>query len=77
MVGEELMEEENEMRVPDEWNITKIEICAIGVAMRNMKKLGKKEIRIFSDSMSGITMMRDMSNEGELVVVVGHDDGYL
>ena len=65
MDGEELVEEENGMRVPGEWNITKIEICAMGVAVRDMMKLGKKKIRIFSDSMSGIMIIRDMSNEGD------------
>lgn len=28
-------------------------------------KLGKKKIRIFSDSMSGIIMMKEMKPEGE------------
>ena len=65
MDGEELVEEENGMRVLGEWNITKIEICTMGVAMRDMMKLGKKKIRIFSDSMSGVMMIRDMSNEGD------------
>ena len=65
MGGDELMEEENGMRVPGEWNITKIEISAIGVALRDMKKLGKNKIRIFSDSMSGIMMIKEMKPEGE------------
>ena len=44
MEGDELVEEENGMRVPGEWNITKIEICAMGMAMRDMMKLGKRKI---------------------------------
>lgn len=61
-----MIEEENSMRVPGEWNIRKVEIAAMGIAMRDMKKLGKKKIWLFSDSMSGIEMMRDMRPEGEL-----------
>ena len=59
------MEEENGMRVPGERNIRKIEIQAIGVEMRDMKKLGKKGIKKFSGSISGITMRREMSHKGE------------
>lgn len=65
MDGDELIEEENGMRVPGEWNITKIEICAIEMALRDMRKLGKNKIRIFSDSMSGIIMIKEMECEGE------------
>ena len=65
MGGEDLVEEENGRRVPGEWNITKSEICAIGIALRDMKKLGKKKIRVFSDSMSGIIMMKEMRSKGE------------
>lgn len=65
--GDEMIEEENGMRVPGEWNITKVEIAAMGIAMRDMKKVGKKKIRLFSDGMSSIEMMRDMRSEGELV----------
>ena len=69
MDGEELMEEERGMRVPGEWNITKIEICAMGMAMRDMAKLGKKKIRIFSNSMSGIIMIKEMRAEGDLAAL--------
>ena len=65
MDGDELVEEENGMRVPGDWSITKIELCAIGMAMRDMMKLRKRKIRIFSDSMSGLMMIRDMEREGE------------
>ena len=60
-----MVEEENGRSVAGEWNITKIEICVIGMAMRDMMKLGKKKIRIFSESMSGIIMMKEMKQEGE------------
>ena len=55
MAGNQLVEE-HAMRVPGEWNITKMEIGAIGVAMRDMRKVEKKKKNVFSDSMSGLTM---------------------
>ena len=67
MGGDELEEEGHGMRVPGEWSITKIEICAMAVAMRNMRRIGKKKVRIFSDSMTGIKMIEDMKEEGENV----------
>ena len=65
MEGDEQLEEEHGMRVPGEWSITKIEICAMGVALRDMRKLRKKKVRLFSDSMSGITMIKEMKDEGD------------
>lgn len=64
MEGDEMEEEENGIRVPGEWSITKIEVCAMAVAMRDMMKFEKKKIRLFSNSMSGIMMIRDMKEEG-------------
>ena len=63
--GDGLVEEENGMKVPGTWSITKMEICAMAMAMRDMERWGKKKIRLFSDSMSGIKMIEDMKNEGE------------
>lgn len=63
--GQELVEEEKVLRVPGKWNITKIAICSIAVALKDMKTWGREKIRIFSDSMSGIKMIRDMKSQGE------------
>ena len=63
MEGDELEEEEHGMRVPGEWSITKVEICAIAVALRDMRRIGKGKIRIFSDSRTGIKMIEDMKEE--------------
>ena len=61
--GDEMAEEENGMRVPGEWHIRKIEICAMGMALRDMRKVGKRKIRIFSDTLSGIILIKDMECE--------------
>ena len=59
-----LIEEEHGMRVPDSWSITKIEISAIIMALKDLERLGKKRIRLFSDSMTGLEMIKLMKNEG-------------
>lgn len=70
LMGEdELAEEENGIRVPGDWHITKIEICAMGMALRDMRKVGKRKIRIFSASLSGIILIKDMECEGEKVAI--------
>jgi len=69
MEGDELVEEEKGIRVPEDWDITKIEICAIGMALRDMKKLGKEKIRIMSDSMTGIEMIKEAKEEGDLQAI--------
>ena len=69
MGGDELTEEENGMRVPGEWHITKIEISAMGMAFRDMRKIGERKIRIFSDSLSGIILIKDMECEGERAAI--------
>src|ERR1700712_2233485 len=65
MGGEELVEERRGMKVAAEWSITKVEICAIGVALRDMRRWGKDKIRIFTDSMSGVMIIRNMKEEGD------------
>ena len=69
MGGDEMVEEENRIRVPGEWHITKIAICAMGMALRDIGKIGKRKIRIFSDSLSGIILIKDMECEGERAAI--------
>jgi len=59
-----LVEEEHCMRVPDSWSITKIEISAIIMALKDLERLGRKKVRLFSDSMTGLEMIKLMENEG-------------
>jgi len=66
MEGDELVEEEQGIRVLGDWDITKIEICAIGMALRDKKKLGKEKIRIMSHSITGIEMIKEAKEEGDL-----------
>jgi len=42
-----------------------VEIKAIGIALQDTKKYEMKKAKIFSDSMSGIMMIRDMKEEGK------------
>jgi len=62
--GEGLVEEENGMRVPNSWSITKIEISAIMMAVRDLVRHGKKRLRILLDSKSGIEIIKRMKKEG-------------
>ena len=41
--GDGLVEEEKGMRVPGEWSITKIEIFAMAMAMKDMKRWGRNK----------------------------------
>jgi len=59
-----LVEEEHSMRVPDSWSITKIEISAIIMALKDLERLGRKKIRLFLDSMTGLEMVRLMEHSG-------------
>jgi len=59
-----LVEEEHGMRVPDLWSITKIEICAIIMALKDLERLGKRRIQLFSDCMTGLEMIKLMKNRG-------------
>ena len=61
-----LVEEEHSIRVPDLWNITKIEISAIIIALQDLERLGKKKIRLFSDRMMSLEMIKLMKSEGML-----------
>ena len=64
VAGNGLVEEEHGMRVPDSWSITKIEISAIIMALKYLETLGINKIRLFSDSMTGLEMIKLMENEG-------------
>jgi len=59
-----LVEEEHGMRVPDSWSITKIEISSIIMELKDVEWLGMKRIRLFSDSLTGLKMIKLMKNEG-------------
>jgi len=64
MGGEEMVEEELGMRVPGDWSILKAEVAGIGMALRDMRRWGGRSIKVFSDSASGLKMIRDMEKEG-------------
>jgi len=59
-----LVNEEHGMRVPDSCSITKIEICAIIMALKDLERLVKKKIRLFSDSMTGLEIIKLMGTKG-------------
>ena len=59
-----LVKEEHGMRVPALWSIIKIEISAIIMALKDLERQGRKSIRLFSDSMTGLDMIKLMKNKG-------------
>jgi len=59
-----LVEEEYGMRDPDSRSITKIEISAIIMALKDLERYRVKRIRLFSDSLTGLEMIKLMKNEG-------------
>jgi len=63
--GSGLVEEEHGRRVPNECTINKIEMVSIAMALRDLERLGTKKIRICSDSLVGLEMIRDMKREGD------------
>jgi len=65
MGGEECVEEELGARVPESWSIVKMEICAIAMALRDMKRWNKDKIKVFTDSASALSMIRNMEQEGD------------
>jgi len=65
MGGEEMVEEELGVRVPESWNILKAELGGIRMAVRDMRRHGGKKLTVFSDSLVGLRMIKEMESEGE------------